>query len=670
MKIKKRLKATLAILMTLALLAVGSPVLTVAAENTVCKIGETPYATLADAVANATDGAVIDVIADTSIDSVITVEKKITLTSSNGKTVTTSTQNALTVGTLNDDKTAKTTGELTISGSLKIVSSVSQAINLKCGKVTVKDSAEITATLDTINIGTNAVPSTTITELVIEGGTISSTTTDNATKSAVFIGTRATKVTISGGSIIGANKGALRNKAKDSTITMTGGEISAKAQAVYYYDAGGGTFNISGGTIKTLEGNQCFYFNNGTNKVTLNISGGDIISAKENALYYYKANGEVDTVITGGNISAKANTISVDSMGQKIDISGGTVTATEYTALKATGALQDTTVNISGNAVLTAKKTTVRLNNIGFTVNISNATITATETAPIQLELGTFNVTGGAFILNSTTADAYMINSTFDSELEMSATANIKGGLFINENTANTALFNVAQNAEPINYQAGKLMYTNNITHIVAGSLAAPKTTEAIYDWNGNNTADAGETYYIYNRFAETEEAYAGVMLDGATVRLVENSNGLRFTTDFSKAVVDALAAKGTVTYGTIIVPTEYLTSLDSFTIAALTAKYGANGYLNIVCEDGKGLIKNEDGSVAIQAAIVNIKAENYDTTFSAVAYACVGGEYYYTAFDQSINSATIKDIASAALADTEATYTDAQKAILNGYVA
>ena len=670
MKIKKRLKMTLAILMAFVLITVGSPIVAMAEDgDAVCKIGETPYTSIADAVADATEGAVIDVIANTSIDSFITIEKKITLTSSNGSTVSTRTQNALTVGALDADQKPTSTGDLTVSGDLKIISTVSQAINLKSGKVTIKDNTEITATLDTINIGTNTVPTTTITELVIEGGTISSTTTDSATKSAVFIGTRATKVTISGGSIISANKGALRNKAKDSTVTMTGGEISAKAQTVYYYSDGGGTFNMSGGTIKTTDGNQCFYLYNENNKLTLNISGGHVISANENALYYFKSKG-VDTFITGGNISAKANTISVDSNGQKIDISGGTVSAAEYTAIKATGTLQVTDVTISGNAALTAKERTVRLNNGMFTVNISGGTVTATKTAPIQLELGTLNITGGTVILNSTEQNAYVINSTYDSDMEMSATANIKGGLFINENTANTALFNVAQNAEPINYEAGKLMYTNNITHIVASSLAAPKTTEAVYDWNGNNTADAGETYYIYNRFAGAEEAYAGVMLDGATVRLVENSNGLRFTTDFSKAVVDALAAKGTVTYGTIIVPTEYLTSLDSFTVAALTAKYGVNGYLNIVCEDGKGLIKNEDGSVAIQAAIVNIKTENYDTQFSAVAYACVGGEYYYTAFDQSTNSATIKDVANAALADTEATYTDAQKAILNGYVA
>lgn len=672
MGIKKRLKTTLAILMSLVLLSAAFPITAAATDGdeAVCKIGDTPYTSIADAVANATDGAVIDVISDTTISAAITVEKKITLTSSNGSTISTGTKNALTVGTLDEGKNPVTSGELTVSGDLKIISSASEAINLKYGKVTTKDNVEIAATLDTINIGTNAVPTTTVTELVIEGGTIASTTEDNATKSAVFIGTRATKVTISGGLIKGQKNGALRNKAKDSVITMTGGEISAKSQTVYYYDVVGGTFNMTGGTVRTTEGNQCFYFYNGTNKVTLNISGGELVSAKENALYYYKALGGVDTIITGGNITAKANTISVDSAKQKIDISGGTVTATEYTALKATATVQDTTVTISDTATLTSPKTTVRLNNPMFKVNITGGTVIATNTTPIKLELGTLNVTGGKIILNSSSEEAFVIDSSYDAESELSATANIKGGLFINENTANTALFNIAENAEPINYEAGKLMYTSNITNIIKGGLKAPKNAEAVYDWNGNKEADAGETYYIYNRFAGAEETYAGAMLDGATVRLVENSSGLRFTTDFSKDVVDALAAKGTVTYGTIIVPTEYLTSLDSFTVAALTAKYGENGYLNILCEDGKGLIANDDGSISIQAAIVNIKEENYSTAFSAVAYACVNGEYFYTAFDQSVNAATVKDVAAAALADTEATYTDAQTAILNGYVA
>lgn len=667
MKIKKRLKTTLAILMAIALLAVGSPIITVAAEGTVCKIGETPYTSIADAVDAATDGAVIDVIADTTISPTITISKKITLTSSNESEITCT--GGVKCIDVNGDG-----ADLTISGNLKITYAASEPIYLSKGRLEIKDNVVLTATFHTICMPTNTTPTSNITELVVSGGTIIANGTQTQTKSAIFNGTRYAKITINGGTIKSTMVGAILNRANNLTLDINGGEVIADKVAVFYERDAGGTINVTGGTIKTVaqntNGNQCFYLNNGVNKTTLNISDGTIDCKGTNALYFYGASGGVELNVSGGYISSTQGTITFDCSNLSANITGGEIVATTENGIKFTGALQSTVVNISGDAKVTAPKNALLVNNVGSTFNVSGGTFTATDKDVVKLQLGTLNVTGGTFILNSTNSNANIISSTYDSDMEMSATANIKGGLFINENTANTALFNVAENAEPINYEAGKLMYTNNITHIVAGSLAAPKTVEAVYDWNGNNTADVGETYYIYNRFAGADEANAGVMVEGATVRLVENSNGLRFTTDFSKAVVDALAAKGTVTYGTIIVPTEYLTSLDSFTVAALTAKYGANGYLNIVCEDGKGLIKNEDGSVAIQAAIVNIKTENYDTQFSAVAYACVGGEYYYTAFDQSANSATIKDIATAALADTEAAYTDAQKAILNGYVA
>ena len=115
MKIKKRLKTTLAILMALALLAVGSPLMSVSAATPVCKIGQTTYDSLTDAISAAADGAVIDVTADTTLSSKVTLTKKLEITSSNGSEVTVTVGSAFTLG--NGKTAGSTAGELTVSGN-------------------------------------------------------------------------------------------------------------------------------------------------------------------------------------------------------------------------------------------------------------------------------------------------------------------------------------------------------------------------------------------------------------------------------------------------------------------------------------------------------------------------------------------------------------------------
>ena len=63
----KKLKITLAILMTLALRIVGSPFTAMAETgDMVCTVGGSTYSSINDAVAAANDGAVITVFADTT----------------------------------------------------------------------------------------------------------------------------------------------------------------------------------------------------------------------------------------------------------------------------------------------------------------------------------------------------------------------------------------------------------------------------------------------------------------------------------------------------------------------------------------------------------------------------------------------------------------------------
>ncbi|MBQ8818272.1 MAG: hypothetical protein IJZ83_06825 [Clostridia bacterium] len=583
MKIKKRLKTTLAILMALALLVVGSPLMSVSAATSVCRIGMTTYDSLATAISAAADGDVITVTADTTLSSKVTLTKKIEITSNNGSEVTVTVGTAFTLGS---GKTAgSTAGELTISGNLKMTTGQSFLFLINYGTLTVKDTAHIKSStryvVDSPSTGELPV------NINIYGGTIESTSDAND-KGTIFFGGTGSTINITGGTLLQHSKDsyAIKMVAKDGTI------------------------NITGGTVKAVNKTIAIY-NPNANKV--------------------------------------------------INISGGTVEATESSTIHMYSKCDYLTVNISENAVLRAPENTLTVSSPMTTVNVSGGTIIATEDAPINMQYGTLNITGGKFVLEGSNASAVLAKSAYNATEFMTGTVNINGGLFINKNTANAnVMSDVTPETNPINFNAGKVLYKTNVTKIMEGKLDATKTTQATYD---------GETYYIYNRFAGAKDN-AGVMSDGATVRLVDGSNGMRFVAYFSAETVTALAAKGTVTYGTIIVPVEYLTNLDSFTVEALTTKYGASGFLNIACTENSGVVKNEDGSVQIQAAIVNIKAENYDTAFAAVTYACVGGEYYYTAFDQGANAATIKDVATVALADTAAGYTDAQKTVLNGFVA
>ena len=179
----------------------------------------------------------------------------------------------------------------------------------------------------------------------------------------------------------------------------------------------------------------------------------------------------------------------------------------------------------------------------------------------------------------------------------------------------------------------------------LAGSTTFPvDTTAATVTYN-----DAQK--YMWSYSGETNAALAGAMKNGAQLRMVDGSNGLRFVTEFSADVVSALEALGDVQYGTLIVPLDYLASTKGvFTHAALAA--AGLTVADIVANNG--LFEAADGSVTIRAALTNIKAENYGRAFAAVAYAKVDGTYYYGEFDSVVNSRAATQVSLKALADVQ----------------
>ena len=581
------MKKTLALLMTLALALISLP-LSIAAEEEVCKIGDTSYATIAEAVSAAEDGDVIDVYANTSISADITITKNITLTSSNGSTITCGTKK-LHVGS--GTTAGSTQGTLTLNGNLKMTADVSAMINVKYGTVNIDDKVELSTT---------------------KGYVI-----DSSSGAAV-----ASHINITGGTLIGTDttkdQGAVGFfPGKESTLTISGGTITQSAATGY-----------------AVKIRSRYNANDNGHKGTVTISGGTI-------------NGAVA-------IHGQTGLTAKNTYGRVLNITGGTINGNKHGAVYMYSYCMDTQVNISGDAKLVAEKYTI--NGYGknaadsavqssshIQVNISGGVVEATNGSVIYAQNANsfdVNVTGGKLICGGT-AEANMIN--FADSVDANSVATVNGGLFINNNTANTTIF-----SDKVDYVKGNIIYGENITNINSTTEASKGVTVKYED----------NDYNFYTRYAATD-AEKGALVDGASVRLTAGSTGLRFTSEFAK--VDG------ATYGTIIVPASYLANLDAFTVEALTAKYGADGFLNIVANDGMDV---EGDTVTIRAAITNLDTyDNYGTIFAAVSYVIIDGEYYYTAFDMANNARSVEYVATEALADTEADYTEAQRAILEGFL-
>ncbi|MBQ7726315.1 MAG: hypothetical protein IJT66_04145 [Clostridia bacterium] len=705
------------------------------AGGAVCRIGAagsgTYYSTLPDAVAAANAGSTITVIANTQIGS-ITIDKQLILTSENGSSVngTAGTNNLLIVGTTSD------AGDLTLSGNLKITHKNEQIVQMVKGKATIQDQVELTANFDVINMGSSGTPnevevvveggtiSATVTsgkkgviymgtdgaKLTISGGVIKGGTTEDTTAVDCY---------------------GIRNFAKKSVLNITGGEVIADQFTVFYSKNGGGTVNMSGGTVFAAKRNQAFYFNNQVNTVTFNMTGGLVEAINENALFCGASDDCVKMNISGGIIRAKANVIGLNSNGETLKISGDAqVIATANRALSIPN--QNTTIEISGGRLTAATDTIGFRQNGAGVLKITGGTITATESnaivfgnttsvAAVNISGGTIvsagsgafrvsadskdtqgnpitvkvdatisggnfsandevlsilanstdakvTVTGGTFVLNGTQANAYLIKNE--------GNLSIKGGLFVNKNTANTIMISLKSSVVDgadgtLSDLGGMFLYPDNITTLVDAE-------NAIVPVNLLTTTYDGATYHVFLALAATDADCAGAMTKGAAVRLVEGKNGLKFTTVFSSDAVDALSIKagenGSITYGTLIVPvTPALLTLDDFSIAALTAKLGANGFYNLIAtaNGGAALSTDGEGNKTLQAAITDLT--DFGTSYAAISYACVtkGEEttYYFTAFNLVDNARSVAGVATAALADTDAGYTTEQAAILNGYV-
>lgn len=177
----------------------------------------------------------------------------------------------------------------------------------------------------------------------------------------------------------------------------------------------------------------------------------------------------------------------------------------------------------------------------------------------------------------------------------------------------------------------------------------------------------------------------------GASIRLNQSGNGIRFTMNISAEDVANLENEGTATYGMLIMPYDYLTTCGDLTVENIfgeNALYAwgdgvaANRVKIIGCEDE--LTYSADGWY-MNISIVNVLESNLNRKFIAAGYVKLTAEsgrtYYKLAVYENDGSETadgtaekaarsMYEVANAAYNDSSSTLSEDQKAALkNDYI-
>ncbi|MBE6588883.1 MAG: SGNH/GDSL hydrolase family protein [Ruminococcaceae bacterium] len=218
---------------------------------------------------------------------------------------------------------------------------------------------------------------------------------------------------------------------------------------------------------------------------------------------------------------------------------------------------------------------------------------------------------------------------------------------------------------DPVNEDGGVLMYVE-----VKGEKVA---NEYLY-----LTKDIE---YEVSYFDPNEIAYDGIIstVDKSSIRL-KGQAGLRFATEIvDMEAFDALfALEGEdykdVTFGTLIVPTSYVSDID-FTVDSL--KIAGRQYLEVEANYGHYYaFDNDDSTTHFVGSIVNLRSGNVNRPFSAIGYIKItlwgGQEYYFYSSDENsslkYHTANVQEIATLALNDKTQTWTEFEKSILDTY--
>lgn len=489
----------------------------------------------------------------------------------------------------------------------------------------------------------------------------------------------------------------------NGSLVMTGGRVKAgtlatKCGAIYLsaYYKNDLTFTFSGGTIEststlgairlgtdktgvklTLGGDVSIIAENGngvkiekTGSITLNVTGGTITGKKG---IFNESEANITATFSGGTITGTERAVSLGKGTYDVTMTGGTYTATGSDKACVSflgGANSGTKVTISGGEFIAKNKTTAALALWGA----------SSGTTTLGKDL-VANIYGGYFTCENS-ACVHILQG---------AAASIYGGVFENvgdergeSSPGNAVRVGNSLTAAGELHVYGGIFYLRGLYGGVFGVTEELDSSAIGYEYcliDIHGYTAVGGTGAVRNYGTGTPHTawaasrnrgtcYAPVTQMGAQVRYAEGSTGLRFVSTVSKEIIDYLtgiADEGSISYGTIIAPRTYADSVSVFT-AELLSRAGKK-YLDISAKNG--LTENEDGSLSIRAAIVNILPENLTREFAGAAYVeySVNGVVcrMYASYQPDLNARSAEQVARMALTSGQ-TFTPAQTAVLNGY--
>lgn len=709
-----------------------------AASNAVALIGEQYYNSLADAIAAAnaySDGATtITLLKDITIDTTITVADKNVILTGNGITVSTITS---TTGYRIFNVTGN--AKLTLMGSVTF-EAYNRAINIKTTDaaevyITVRGNAKLKSLNNTVIFNESGSAATKVSVTVQNSGVIiagSDDSTDGWYGIYNQIADCELYVNVSGNALIASPARTIWTAGR-LDLTMTGGTIrqhttlkmkSADPTVVEDYDlilmekVGEGDsvvnkINISGGSLIATN-RYAIYARNATE---FTISGGTHVSERNHFYDEYSTYQPVSTKVTlSGSASVSASGTCFQMVGQVINFTiSGTPTLTSSGTSIAAGSSAGTLIfTVTGEPTINAGNRVLTSEGSGkATVNIAGGTFTTEGKSHLfrfaAADTSEITITGGRFIVNNTatkiddeTGDLVSATAPTAAALSFSngVTANIYGGTFVSKLGSAIKVGHLADvtiwggtfvcdpdeipEETPCAVAVVGAEDTFAFLTVNGGSFVAKADIPVFYSVHEDNTLDldscntaggtavmAGAEIVNYAPGATTWANNSIVMRDGASVRLVSDSNGLRFIGSMSSDAVAHLKTIGAtnISYGTLLLPTDLLAKATAFTLADLV-KDGVQ-YLNVPASDG--LVGSDATGWAIRTALINIKTGNIARAFSAVAYVTytVNGQTVtqYAAYSAENSSRSIAEVAYAALNSGDS-YSPDQTAVLEGFAA
>lgn len=348
---------------------------------------------------------------------------------------------------------------------------------------------------------------------------------------------------------------------------------------------------------------------------------------------------------------------------------GGTVYLTADHAVSAAEAVDTGRLTIDGGGHTLTGTGADAVLSVGADADLTvvNLTIESKEgTSPVATVLlnGGLTLGAGARILNYGTGVGGNSNrnavrvASDGAELYVltGAEINVVGTAFVSDGFTSTVTVDGGTVSTAYRFYVSNGAEKTPVLRIRSGIVLSTSTSEPfVHMWDSDLTFDisGGTVYYGANSIFVCDRD--GVVANGANItggtvkksgktliclpelrkndvrlRLPEAAtaanSGIAFGTRLDKAAYDEMSSTlTTIVTGTLIVPSEYLEGLPAFTIEALTAAYGAEGFLNIV-NDGwyNADTAGEDGFYCYYGSMVQVKEANYSREFAGIGYVTV----------------------------------------------